>query len=596
MYKIFRNLLILATIMLCTITCVSANSEYTISGDMIMKYNGNADVVTVPAIIDGVEIAGIETGAFLDKDMHTVIIEEGIEVIQPKAFVGCENLEYVKSPESMLLINEDAFFECNMGMEIDACDTTYIMYDMSDFSFFGAGIENYEEYTTGGTTTGGEETGDEEICTFLYSGNTITGYEGTATDIEIPDYIDGVKITTIGASAFQDNTVITSVVIPDTVTSIGAYAFKGCTSLEEVSLSKNLSSAGTDAFMNCTSLESITVPGSLKRIGTNMFYGCSSLVEAVLEEGVQKTGNYAFYNCKALKTISVPSTVVGIGVWCFGYCSLLEAFDVPEKVTTIGSAGFYGCKKISEIILPDTVTAIETHAFRGCKGLLNLRLSENISRIPFRSLNGCGFSHIKIPQNVMYIDKESFYECQNLTSIEIPDGVVTIGEKAFYDCFRMTECIIYGEEVEFGTDAFRRVADNCKIWVPENSATLQSAQEKGITHSVIKDGATVAEQNVYINGELATDNVTIKSGDTISVEYRLITANDAGDDLLFAFLRFDEAEKFLGFKPVYVDINNAQKTVKESLEVTDESQVKIVLFGSIEKIKPLCSAKDFQVE
>ena len=117
--------------------CALETSEFSISGAMITKYNGNADVVTVPAIIDGVEIVGIDSNAFLNKDMHSVVIKEGIEVIQPMAFVHCNNLEYVKSPESMLLINDNAFFECSPWLELDASDETYIMnnemFSLDDF-------------------------------------------------------------------------------------------------------------------------------------------------------------------------------------------------------------------------------------------------------------------------------------------------------------------------------------------------------------------------------------------------------------------------------------------------------------------------------
>ena len=53
---------------------------------------------------------------------------------------------------------------------------------------------------------------------------TITGYTGSATDIRIPDRINGAPVTSIGDGAFY-GTPLTSVVIPNSVTSIGEEAF-----------------------------------------------------------------------------------------------------------------------------------------------------------------------------------------------------------------------------------------------------------------------------------------------------------------------------------------------------------------------------------
>ncbi len=574
MYKIIRSILIIAATMLCTAVLVSANSEYSISGFMITKYNGNADVVTVPAVIDGIEIAGIDTNAFVNKDMHTVIIEDGIEVIQPKAFVGCDNLEYVKSPESMLLINENAFFECFSLSKLDVSKNTYVMTDEPLCLL--------------------SETESESHNGFLYSDNTITGYNGEDTEITIPNSINDVTITTIAASAFAGNTTLTSVTIPDTITTIGDSAFKGCTALEEVSLSKTLSAAGTGVFSGCTALKSVTVPGSLKKLADNMFYGCSALTDVILEEGVERTGNYAFYNCHLLKSISVPSTLKGIDVWSFGYCYALESFYIPEGVTYISTAAFYLCWTLDSIVMPDTITSIESHAFRGCSGITSMKLSGNLERIPYRALNGCGFSKITIPQKVIYIDDESFYQCQKLTSIHIPDNVISIGNYAFYGCYTMTEGIIYGEGVVFGTDVFLGVYSGCKIWLPENSATSKSAEAKGVAYYPIQDCASVSKQQLYINDSLVSlgEETNIKAGDEIYVKYRAITANDTkNSDILFAFILFDSEGTFMEIKPVPVEMSaNSEKYIEHSMEVADEAYVKVILLNSLSKMKPLCAA------
>ena len=69
------------------------------------------------------------------------------------------------------------------------------------------------------------------------SGDTITGLTDNGkkyTEIGIPAEIKGIKITSIGDSAFRDCSGLTSIMVPYSVTSIGYGAFEGCTWLDKI--------------------------------------------------------------------------------------------------------------------------------------------------------------------------------------------------------------------------------------------------------------------------------------------------------------------------------------------------------------------------
>ena len=62
----------------------------------------------------------------------------------------------------------------------------------------------------------------------------ITKYDGSDTEVTIPNTIDNLPVTEIGKKegyAFKDCDNITNIMIPDSVIGIGYYAFYGCTSL-----------------------------------------------------------------------------------------------------------------------------------------------------------------------------------------------------------------------------------------------------------------------------------------------------------------------------------------------------------------------------
>ncbi len=65
-------------------------------------------------------------------------------------------------------------------------------------------------------------------------GYVVTGYSGSQSAVTVPASYMGKPVTAIGQGAFQGNTAITSVALPDTVTRIGASGFKGCTSLTDI--------------------------------------------------------------------------------------------------------------------------------------------------------------------------------------------------------------------------------------------------------------------------------------------------------------------------------------------------------------------------
>lgn len=80
---------------------------------------------------------------------------------------------------------------------------------------------------------------------FDWDGDTVTAYNGTATDVIIPD-----GVTALGNTLFKGSTTLTSVRVPDSVISLGTQTFFGCTSLAEVWLPDHLTSIGAQTFYN----------------------------------------------------------------------------------------------------------------------------------------------------------------------------------------------------------------------------------------------------------------------------------------------------------------------------------------------------------
>ena len=293
-------------------------------------------------------------------------------------------------------------------------------------------------------------------------------------------------VTSIGNSAFNGCTGLTSITIPESVTSIGAYVFKNCTSLTSITIPEGVISIDIAPFAYCTNLTSITVDAGNKKFdsrgncnaiietATNtLLHGCPS---TVIPNDVTKINSNAFYGCNGLTSITIPESVTSIDINPFQDCANLTSitvdadnkfFDsrgncnaiietatntllsgcsstvIPNDVTCIGQRAFYYCSSLTNIIIPESVTSISKEAFQMCTSLISITIPEGVTRIDYRTFWGCyGLTNIKIPESVTFIGIEAFEDCSGLTSINIPEGLTTIGQSAFSGCKGLTSISI----------------------------------------------------------------------------------------------------------------------------------------------------------
>jgi len=86
---------------------------------------------------------------------------------------------------------------------------------------------------------------------FNPEGGIITGYNGSGSEVIIPDRIEGIPVTAISNSVFKDKN-LTSVSIPDNIKNIGPHAFAG-NKLEKVVIGNEvdmMTSAFAPEFIN----------------------------------------------------------------------------------------------------------------------------------------------------------------------------------------------------------------------------------------------------------------------------------------------------------------------------------------------------------
>ena len=126
----------------------------------------------------------------------------------------------------------------------------------------------------------------------------------------------GVK--SIGAGAFQGNTTITKVTLPNSVNIISGSAFRGCMALESITFASGDNTGNltisTYAFGDCSALKTITLPARLQTVHSATFYNCTSL-ENIYFEGTIRDGGLNLSSSTKLSKASWENIVGSLASW-----------------------------------------------------------------------------------------------------------------------------------------------------------------------------------------------------------------------------------------------------------------------------------------
>lgn len=228
--------------------------------------------------------------------------------------------------------------------------------------------------------------------TNIGDGIQIKKWNGSGETVVVPSEINGLPVDEISGSAFKNQTLLTKIIIPDSVEAIGQNAFYGCLSLTDINIPDGVTSIEFRAFSNCSALKTLTIPESVTSIGRYAFAN-SGLTSVTLPQGLTALGEYAFQSCSDLKSIVISDGVAEISDNAFYDCRRLKSVTLPKNLKRIGIYAFAHCGSLNSITLPDGTERIDSSAFQN-SGLTEITIPASVTDIGGDSFGGCSISLI----------------------------------------------------------------------------------------------------------------------------------------------------------------------------------------------------------
>ena len=342
----------------------------------------------------------------------------------------------------------------------------------------------------------------------------LSHYSGSASNVILPEKVDGYRVTTIDSLCFENNSSVTKITVPEGVTTINAKAFSNCSKLAKVILPSSLNKINDgNPISNCNSGQRIevtlnnnrifkmqadaliaanesvlygyygggkvsySIPSGVKKIFSEAFYG-RQITEVTASEKVEEIGSYAFRNCVNLKKAVIGNDEnYSILTGAFYNCTSLVDCKILSGISYIGANAFFNTELLKKAF--DAATSyvrLGTYAIidiSKCKGTLDIpegvRVLSSGMVAPYvdavsvpSTLVSTGdlfssnyrITKVKLKSGCKTIYDKMFYNASSLTSIEVPSSVTSIENNAFYGCAQLKKIQLPDNISSVGTNAF----------------------------------------------------------------------------------------------------------------------------------------------
>ena len=387
--------------------------------------------------------------------LEQVSMEEGLEVIQDKAFAQCRGLKEAVVPATVRRMGLHAFYARMLsgegGYQLSvALGNPFLVMD-------GQGLYSRE--------------GDRLIFEGLYGK---------------PDRYEVAEGTTeIAPGACENHMNLEEVVLPETVRVIGEAAFRSCDLLKQVNFPDSLEEIGANAFWR-TSLTAVHLGPKVTTLGKNALETAGDTLEhdrRTIRSLDVDPGNPRFYMKSNLLIERTP-----VGGKALVFVEPCSCVVIPEEVIYIADMCFHYAY-VSELHFHAGIKHIDPRAMMGVD-----MLDRVVIDLP-REVDG--FDHVEVvcPHHARDICDFSRCLCMDEDGLFFDFGAYDSMAVTQYDPGMVLKMAVTRLERPIKLDRFARVNYNSALERYMNPALLRYVQTNDL------DAVKLLDRNGYLQGQ-----------------------------------------------------------------------------------------------
>lgn len=178
---------------------------------------------------------------------------------------------------------------------------------------------------------------------------------------------------------------------------------------------------------------------------------------------------------------------------------------------------------VKHLVLPSTVDIIFSNAFENYENLESIRIN-SAKEIKIDAFNFCtNLSQIILPENLVTLGSNVFYNCRNLTDIILPQSITNIGKNIFEHCNKLKTITVLATtppSLSFLWSEDASPNDFIGIYVPTESVDLykNASGWKDYADKIFSIGDVLYTVRFFTNGGSEIEDYRIGSGKTITEE------------------------------------------------------------------------------
>lgn len=425
MKKLLSQRICCAALFLLPVLCLNIAQASTLIDGLYYDLNTSSRTATVTYETIGTDnYASLPASVKIPETVTCDGITFTVTKVAVQAFANCTSLEEISIPGTVTEIGTTCtsesylpFYKCTSLIKVKFEDG---VQSISLGVFFSTSEPN-SSYCSKGLFA---------YCPLqeVYIGRNIfyVNYDSYFSFEKYPEYY--------GYSAFYNQPMLAKVTFSSTVTEIPAYLFYKNVAMTLTDLPK-VKTIGKSAFEGCSKLTTLNFGQDLMTVDDRAFYNCTNVTKLTFPDAITTIGDEAFYNCSSITEVTVGSKLQSIGASAFQKCGSFTAILLPDNFTTMGASAFEGCKKLTVAKLGNSLRAVPARAFKNCIALSEMTVpATSVSMGDQAFYNDSVLAVITMNDGLKTIGNEVFWNNSGIRTFTIPGTVTSIGSNSFYGC------------------------------------------------------------------------------------------------------------------------------------------------------------------